>query len=79
MKVYKTVEGPREMVMEKGGNIANTMKYFEDLINAEARNGWRYHSMNTLPIYEKPGCLGALLGNQGTVHNRYLLIFERDE
>lgn len=79
MKVYKTVEGPRELVMDKGGSISNTMKYFEDLINAEARNGWVYHSMESLPVYEKPGCLGALLGNSGVVHNRYLLIFERDE
>ena len=43
---------------------------FADIINREAAGGWAYHSMETITVTEKPGCL-----QQAIPVNYYMLIF----
>ena len=61
MKQYKAVAGPKNV------NV------FADIINREAAGGWAYHSMETITVTEKPGCL-----QQAIPVNYYMLIFEKD-
>ena len=66
--IYKVVHGPKNVE-------GNACKYFEDIINENAKDGWRYHSMDTVLETKKPGCF---LG-QPTQTYIYMLIFEKDE
>ncbi len=73
MKEYKVVRGPMGFSVEKGKS-ETAFKGFEDIINREIDGGWSYHSMETIQVEEKQGCLA-----QPTRTNFYMLIFERDE
>ncbi len=65
--IYKVVKGPKAVE----GDPCNL---FETLINQYAKEGWRYHSMETITQTDKGGCL-----KQPTATNMYMLIFEKDE
>ena len=46
---------------------------FADIINQEAQGGWEYHSMETISVIEKPGCM-----QQAIPVNYYMLIFVKE-
>ena len=77
--IYKAVPGPKVITIEND-NISMATDAFANLINANATDGWRFYSLETITTTEtnKVGC--AL--NAQTVtkeHNIYMLIFEKDE
>ena len=72
MKQYKTVAGPQHINVDRG-NTQAAFDVFASIINNEAAYGWEYHSMETITVTEKPGCLQ----NPVTL-NYYMLIFVRD-
>lgn len=72
MKQYKAVAGPKNINVGKGDTQA-AFNTFAELINREAIDGWEYHSMETITVTEKPGCL-----RQPTPINYYMLIFVKD-
>lgn len=72
MKQYKAVAGPKNINVNKGDTQA-AFNSFGSLINQEAQGGWEYHSMETITVTEKPGCM------QNPVPlNYYMLIFVRE-
>lgn len=72
MKQYKAVAGPKNISVAKGDTQA-AFNLFADLINKEAAAGWEYHSMETITVIEKPGCL-----QNPMPINYYMLIFARE-
>ena len=72
MKQYKAVAGPKIINVNKG-NTQSAFNTFADLINSEATVGWEYHSMETITVTEKAGCL-----QQPVPTNYYMLIFVRE-
>ena len=72
MKQYKAVAGPQHINVAKGQTQA-AFNLFADIINREACGGWTYHSMETITVTEKPGCL-----QQPVPVNYYMLIFVRE-
>ena len=71
MKTYKVVRGPMGFTVEKGKS-ESALKGFEDIINRETYGGWTYHSMETIEVEEKQGCLAQPLKTYF-----YMLIFEK--
>jgi len=71
MKEYITVAGPKNIETVKG-NVEPAMKLFADIINQYAKDGWEYHSMESIAVTNKPGCF------QQTLTYYYMLIFYRD-
>ena len=72
MKQYRTVPGPMNIQVNKNDTQA-AFDSFAALINQQAAYGWEYHSMETITVTEKPGCM------QNPVPiNYYMLIFVRD-
>lgn len=72
MKQYKAVAGPKNISVAKGDTQA-AFNSFASLINAEATNGWEYHSMETITVTENPGCM-----QNPIPMNYYMLIFVRE-
>ena len=72
MKQYKAVAGPKNINVNKG-NTQDAFNMFADLINNEATGGWEYHSMETITVTEKPGCL-----QQPVPTIYYMLIFVKE-
>lgn len=69
--VYKAVPGPK-VVSISSGNTREATDAFVGIINAEAQNGWVYHSMETITVQETTGCA---LQQQVVNTNIYMLIF----
>lgn len=72
MKQYKAVAGPKIINVNKGDTQA-AFNTFADIINREAIGGWEYHSMETITVTEKPGCM-----QQPIPRNYYMLIFVKE-
>ena len=72
--IYKAVPGPKVVSISNGDHSSATNS-FAAIINAEAQNGWTYHSMETLTVQEKQGCD---LQPQFVNTSIYMLIFYRE-
>lgn len=72
MKQYKAVAGPKNINVGKG-ETQSAFNTFAEIINREAVGGWEYHSMETITVTEKPGCL-----KQPAPTNYYMLIFVKE-
>lgn len=72
MKQYKAVAGPQSISVAKGDTQA-AFNSFAELINSQATGGWEYHSMETITVTEKPGCM-----QQPIPVNYYMLIFVKE-
>lgn len=73
--IYKAIPGPK-VISITDGNTASATNSFAAIINAEAQNGWTYHSMETITVQEKVGCA---LQPQLVNTNIYMLIFCREQ
>lgn len=76
--IYKVVPGPKVIRIEND-DISMATNTFADLINANATDGWEFHSLETILTTEtyKTGCIF----NQQThtrEHNIYMLIFAKE-
>ena len=72
---YKIVAGPKTVTI-KGGNYQSACNLFADIINAEAKDGWKYISMETITTQENVGC--AFNKSVQTV-SIYMLIFGKED
>lgn len=72
MKQYKVVPGPMNIQVAKK-NTQAAFDSFANLINGESKNGWEYHSMETITVTENPGCFQSPIPV-----NYYMLIFVRE-
>ena len=76
--IYKAVPGPKVITIEND-NLSMATDRFAELINANAVDGWRFHSLETSKTTEstKTGCL---FNKQvvTTNHDIYMLIFEKE-
>ncbi len=74
---YKTVAAPKEIVIT-GDDYSLAVKSYSELINREATDGWRLHSIETICVTSKPGCLAGLMGKKADSINFNMLVFEKD-
>lgn len=76
--IYKAVPGPKVITIEND-NLSMATDTFADIINANATDGWRFHSLETIMTTEtyKTGCLFNKQIHTRE-HNIYMLIFEKD-
>jgi hypothetical protein len=68
---YKAIPGPKVISITNGDQSSAT-NAFAAIINAEAQDGWVYHSMETITVQEKVGCA---LQPQLVNTSIYMLIF----
>ena len=68
---YKAVVGPQVVGIKKG-NYQSACDSYAALINSEAKDGWKFYSMETITTTETVGCLW----NKHQVNTEiYMLIF----
>ena len=72
MRQYTAIPGPKNVQVNKGDTLG-AVNLFADLINAQAKSGWIYHSMESIAVTEKPGCF-----QQPVTTYYYMLIFYKD-
>lgn len=72
---YKTIAAPQRAAKIRGikGKDAQFARTIEDMIQAEAGNGWRYLRTDRFPVAE-----GGGLFSRSTTTERAVLIFVRD-
>ncbi|MCL4479785.1 MAG: DUF4177 domain-containing protein [Deltaproteobacteria bacterium] len=83
MVQYKCVPAPKRLVINKQGNYDDAIRSFADLINQEAKEGWKFHSMENIGVTQKSGCIGGLIATlfgrkSVTTYYFNMLIFMKD-
>jgi hypothetical protein len=76
--IYKAVPGPKVIRIEND-DISMATNAFADLINQNAVDGWKFHSLETIMTTEtvKTGCF--INQQTNTIeHNIYMLIFSKE-
>jgi len=83
--VYKCIPAPEVIKIDKELDISNrksnqdkAVRSFAEIINREAINGWKFHSMENIAIKENPGCLGALFGRKSETTYFNMLVFSNE-
>ena len=59
---YKCIPAPKTMVIDHSGSHDEAVRSFADLINREAKDGWKFHSMEQVSIRQEPPKSGCLKG-----------------
>jgi hypothetical protein len=78
MTQYKCVPAPTNLVIDAKGSYDAAVRSFADLINKEATDGWKYHSMDNIAVTRKPGCLAGLLGQKDETTYFNMLVFVKE-
>lgn len=73
--IYKAVPGPTIVGIKKG-NYQSAVDLFADVMNAQAADGWKFHSIQILTTQEKVGCF---LSKQVVNTEIYMLIFCKEQ
>jgi len=76
---YKTVAGPVGFTISHKENQAEAIKQYAAIINREAVDGWKLHSMQKIPITQEVGCIAGLLGAKTSSTDFNMLIFIRED
>jgi tRNA A37 threonylcarbamoyltransferase TsaD len=66
------------LVIDKKGSYDTAVRSFADLINQEAKDGWKFHSMENIAVTQKPGCLAALVGQKEATVYFNMLVFSKE-
>jgi len=76
---YKCVPAPMGLVIGAKESEDEAVRSFANLINKEANDGWNFHSMETISVTQKAGCLGALFGQGPQTTNFNMLVFSKSK
>ena len=76
---YKTVAAPIGLTINAGEGAAKAVATYSELISKEAVGGWELHSIESIPVEEKPGCFAALFGAKSTTTYFNMLIFKKED
>lgn len=77
MKEYKTVSLGQMIIREKNDD-RSVATHVEEIINEVAKDGWQYHSMETITQADKGGCLSFGKVDPNSQVSFYVVIFERE-
>ena len=78
MVQYKTVALDR--VMGKAGKKLNdVINPVAETVKKEAVGGWEFVAITEIPVYVKPGCIGALLGKEGFYDYAMMIIYKKED
>ena len=76
---YKCVPAPLGLVITGKKDYESAVRSFADIINREAIDGWKYHSMEYISVKHQPGCLPALFGAKPITESYNMLIFSNEK
>jgi len=68
---------PTIEVAGQASNDGLAAGYLQSIVNNYARQGWEFYRVDSIGVYNPPGCLLALLGQSGTYLQYYVVTFRR--
>ncbi len=78
MAQYKTIAGPVGLTISKNDSYAVAVAQYADIINNEAREGWKLDCIQEIPVTKNNGCLAGLMGNPTTTVTFNMLVFVKE-
>ncbi len=80
MYQYKMVQVPPNIEVQaktqKGNEAA---AYLENIVNANARDGWEFYRVDPIGVNVQPGCLAGLLGQRTILTTYYVVSFRKPQ
>jgi len=78
MYEYRVVQIPPTIQVENSYQMSQAAAiYLQKLIDENALNGWHFYRIDTMGVFNPPGCLASLFGNKGDYTNYYVVTFRR--
>jgi hypothetical protein len=75
---YKCVPAPTGLEIGAKDSFEVAVRSYADLINKEVSGGWKFHSLEQIPITQNPGCIAACCGKTAVTINFNMLIFAKE-
>jgi hypothetical protein len=73
---YKMVQLPPVInVHKKEYEGKEAAAYLQEIVNAEATQGWEFYRVDEIGTQVTPGCLGMLFGQKVAFLNHYVVTF----
>lgn len=76
---YKMVQVPPTIVLKKDTGQGEAAQYLQAVVNQEAVQGWDFYRVDQIGVKQRPGCLGALMGQHEATTIYYVVSFRREQ
>lgn len=78
MYQYKMIQVPPNIEVQSKQQRGNeAASYLENIVNANARDGWEFYRVDAIGVNVKPGCLAGLLGQKEVLSTYYVVTFRK--
>ncbi|QDQ89155.1 DUF4177 domain-containing protein [Alcaligenaceae bacterium SJ-26] len=78
MYEYKMIQVPPNIEVNSKKHKGNEAAvYLEQIVNAQARDGWEFHRVDEIGVSVSPGCIAAFLGQKSQLSLYYVISFRR--
>jgi hypothetical protein len=75
--VYKMIQVPRTISSSQRDSNQAAANYVQEVVDQMVRDGWEFYRIDQINVAAKPGCLGALLGQQASVEAYNIISFRK--
>lgn len=77
MVQYKTIALDR-VISKPNKPLNQCINPVAETVRSEAVGGWEFVAITEVPVYVKPGCIGALLGKEGFYDYAMMIIYKKE-
>lgn len=75
---YFMVQVPPRIEVRRDTGQGEAAAYLQNVVNQYANQGWEFYRVDTLGVFQNPGCLGALTGQRQGTTVYYVVNFRRE-
>ncbi|HYE75627.1 MAG TPA: DUF4177 domain-containing protein [Blastocatellia bacterium] len=76
---YKMLQIPPSISVQKKEYRGNEAAgYLQEIVNAEATQGWEFYRVDEIGTWVNPGCLRMLFGQKSVSIPHYVVTFRRE-
>ena len=75
---YFMVQVPPRIEVRRDTGQGEAAAYLQAIVNQYAAQGWDFYRVDTLGVYQNPGCAGMLTGKKQETTVYYVVSFRRE-
>ena len=74
---YRMIQVPPTIPVSRSQEGTAAAEYMEEVVNAQAAEGWEFYRVDEIGIEVKPGCLSSIFGRKSEMVPYYVLTFRQ--
>ncbi len=77
MYEYRMVQVPPNIVVRRDTKQGEAATYLQTVVDQNAVQGWEFYRVDQIGVQQRPGCMGAFLGQRHVTNVYYVVSFRR--